>query len=315
MIYTVTLNPAVDKTVYVDNFAIDAVNRATSVRQDAGGKGINVSKTIKALGGESTAVAFLGGPSGAFIASALDEAGIAVRSFEVPGTTRTNTKVVDLASHTYTDINEPGAPVTKALLDDALAILALGINPGDIVVLSGSLPAGADANTYARWTRACRKVGARVFLDADGEALIEGIAARPALIKPNEVELGRMLGRELTEDADIVSAALDEESLLDLARGELAAAIANTFFELTDSFDRRRILRDYKSRSMILGQPVLLYGTSFGELPENGGRGIRARAIDIDENGGLVVEYLEGRRAREMETVTSGEVTVRSGRP
>ena len=66
---------------------------------------------------------------------------------------------------------------------------------------------------------------------------------------------------------------------------------------------------------MILGQPVLLYGTSFGELPENGGRGIRARAIDIDENGGLVVEYLEGRRAREMETVTSGEVTVRSGRP
>ena len=207
MIYTVTLNPAVDKTVYVDNFAIDAVNRATSVRQDAGGKGINVSKTIKALGGESTAVAFLGGPSGAFIASALDEAGIAVRSFEVPGTTRTNTKVVDLASHTYTDINEPGAPVTKALLDDALAILALGINPGDIVVLSGSLPAGADANTYARWTRACRKAGARVFLDADGEALIEGIAARPALIKPNEVELGRMLGRELTEDADIVSAA------------------------------------------------------------------------------------------------------------
>ena len=207
MIYTVTLNPAVDKTVYVDNFAIDAVNRATSVRQDAGGKGINVSKTIKALGGESTAVAFLGGPSGAFIASALDEAGIAVRSFEVPGTTRTNTKVVDLASHTYTDINEPGAPVTKALLDDALAILALGINPGDLVVLSGSLPAGADANTYARWTRACRKAGARVFLDADGEALIEGIAARPALIKPNEVELGRMLGRELTEDADIVSAA------------------------------------------------------------------------------------------------------------
>ena len=207
MIYTVTLNPAVDKTVYVDNFAIDTVNRATSVRQDAGGKGINVSKTIKALGGESTAVAFLGGSSGALIASALGEAGIAVRSFEVPGTTRTNTKVVDLASHTYTDINEPGAPVTKALLDDALAILALGINPGDIVVLSGSLPSGASANTYARWTRACRKAGARVFLDADGEALIEGIAANPSLIKPNEVELGRMLGRELTEDADIVAAA------------------------------------------------------------------------------------------------------------
>lgn len=207
MIYTVTLNPAVDKTIYVDNFTLDAVNRVSSIRQDAGGKGINVSKTIQQLGGTSTAVAFLGGASGSFITSALDEMGIPVRAFAAEGDTRINTKVVDLVSHTYTDINEPGAAVTKAMLDDALAILALEINPGDIVVLSGSLPAGAPTKTYATWTRACRKAGARVFLDADGEALVEGLAAKPSLIKPNEVELGRMLGRELADDDSIIAAA------------------------------------------------------------------------------------------------------------
>ena len=207
VIYTVTLNPAVDKTVYVDNFTVDAVNRATSVRQDAGGKGINVSKTIQQLGGSSTAVAFLGGPSGSFIASALGEMGITVRSFAVDGSTRTNTKIVDLVSKTYTDINEPGAVVSEELLSDALAILALEVNPGDIVVLSGSLPAGAPVDTYATWTRACRDAGARVFLDADGEALTRGIAAKPYLVKPNEVELGRMLGRELHETDEILDAA------------------------------------------------------------------------------------------------------------
>lgn len=207
MIYTVTLNPAVDKTVYVDNFAIDAVNRASEVRQDAGGKGINVSKTIHELGGESTAIAFLGGATGTFIQEALQAMGIAVKAFDVPGQTRTNTKIVDLANHTYTDVNEPGTTVTQELLNDALAIVTLGVNPGDIVVLSGSLPAGSPANTYATWARSLRKAGARVFLDADGDALREGLAAKPYLVKPNDVELGRLLGRELSTVEDIVTAA------------------------------------------------------------------------------------------------------------
>lgn len=97
----------------------------------------------------------------------------------------------------------------------------------------------------------------------------------------------------------------------EFSRSQLAAAVVNKFFELLNNFDKRKVLREYKSRSMLLGQQILLYGTSYGALPENGGKGIRARAIDIDENGGLIVEYLEGRRSREMETITSGEVTIR----
>ena len=98
---------------------------------------------------------------------------------------------------------------------------------------------------------------------------------------------------------------------MDFTRSQLAAAIIRYFFTTLEEFDKRTILRDYRSRSLILGEQILVYGASYGALPENGGQGIKARAIDIDENGGLVVEYMEGRHAREMDTITSGEVTIR----
>lgn len=97
----------------------------------------------------------------------------------------------------------------------------------------------------------------------------------------------------------------------EFTRNDLAAAVVNKFFDLIENFDKRTLLREYKSRSMILGEQILLYGASYSQMPENGGRGVKARAIDIDENGGLVVEYMEGRRSREMDVITSGEVTVR----
>lgn len=97
----------------------------------------------------------------------------------------------------------------------------------------------------------------------------------------------------------------------DFNRNELIAAVVNNFFSLLNNFDKKKLLRDYKSRSMILGQPIRIYGTGHSALPENGGKGIKARAIDIDENGGLVVEYMEGPMSRQMETITSGEVTIR----
>lgn len=106
-------------------------------------------------------------------------------------------------------------------------------------------------------------------------------------------------------------AAFIENPKKEFSRNQLAAAITEKIFSLLNDFNKRQILMEYKSRSMILGEQILLYGSSYGALPENGGLGIKARAIDIDENGGLVVEYMEGRHAREMDTVTSGEVTIR----
>ncbi len=207
MIFTVTLNPALDKTAQAPNFKLDAVTRITELRQDPGGKGINVSKVIKQLGGESVAWAVLGGNTGRGIKASLEEMGISCRAFEVEGETRTNLKVVDPVDDTHTDINEPGPVVTDAMLDDMLAQLVAEISEGDIVVLAGSIARGASDDTYEKWVKACREAGAKVFLDADGDKLVAGIKGNPFLIKPNEIELGNMLGRALDTDEKVAEAA------------------------------------------------------------------------------------------------------------
>ncbi len=206
-IYTVTLNPALDKTVRVPNFAIDQVNRITWLRQDAGGKGINVSKVIAKLGGESTAIAVLAGQTGQWIANTLSENNIKVQAIAVPGETRTNLKVVDAERSTHTDINEPGPEVTDDLLNQALADVISKTSDGDIAVLSGSLPRGASTDTYARWTYAMRSAGLKVYLDADGSALSAGLEQKPYFTKPNDHELSAMLNRELTNVDEIAAAA------------------------------------------------------------------------------------------------------------
>ena len=203
MIYTVTLNPALDKTARVPDFTLDEVNRITELRVDPGGKGINVSKVIAKLGGTSRAVALLGGSVGEKISSMLAEAGIDVWAFEANGETRTNLKVVDEKLGTYTDINEPGPEATVSQLDAMLGGLAQGLMSGDIVVLSGSLPKDAPVATYAAWGRACAKAGAKVFLDADGDALTRGLDASPFLVKPNDAELERLCGKKLHDEREV----------------------------------------------------------------------------------------------------------------
>lgn len=207
MIITVTLNPALDKTVEIPDFSLDAVNRITAMRTDPGGKGLNVSKVIAKLGGTSTVVGVLGGTTGRRIADAMDALGIACQFTFVDGETRTNLKVIDPARHTNTDLNEPGLTVDQETLDHMRDALVAAIRPGDIVVLSGSLPKGAPADTYGSWTAACRTAGARVFLDADGEPLAHGLAAKPYLAKPNNHELSRLTGRALETADDLLAAA------------------------------------------------------------------------------------------------------------
>ena len=197
MIYTVTLNPALDKTVEIPGMALDTVNRITEMRTDPGGKGINVSKVIAKLGGESCAAGILGGGSGKMLEKLLEGEPFATRFRFVEGQTRTNLKIIDREGHTNTDINEPGLTVTAAELDALLRELLAELRPGDIVVLAGSLPKGAPQDTYRSWTAACKKAGARVFLDADGALLAEGLKAAPYLIKPNDDELSRLAGKKL----------------------------------------------------------------------------------------------------------------------
>lgn len=209
MIRTVCLNPAIDKTIQVPGFTLDAVNRVTELRADAGGKGINVSKVVKELGGSSVAYALLAGDAGKTIRNMVEAAGIEVKAVEVEGETRTNTKIVDQQLHTNTDVNEPGPQVTEADLTALLDVLVADIQAGDTVILAGSIPAGAPVDTYATWVKACKDAGAKVFLDADGEVLAHGIDAGPSMIKPNDHELSGMVGRDL-DTLDKIDAAARE---------------------------------------------------------------------------------------------------------
>lgn len=207
MIYTVTLNPALDKTATVENLRLDSVNRISELRVDPGGKGINVSKVVRELGAKTVAIALLGGHTGTMLRNMLAELGIECKVLEVEGETRTNLKIKDPALKTNTDINEPGPEVTDEQLRGMLDGLVSEVGGGDIVVLSGSLPRGAAADTYKVWVAALKKTGAKVYLDADGDKLVRGIEAKPDLIKPNEIELGAMMGRTLDADEKIVEAA------------------------------------------------------------------------------------------------------------
>lgn len=207
MIYTVTLNPALDKTVEIPSLTVDSVNRITTMRTDPGGKGINVSKVIDKLGGKSIATGILGGDTGNAIESALKTMGLKTSFRFVEGETRTNLKVIDPVNHTNTDINEPGVTVSEEILNEVLRELLKKVVSGDIVVLSGSLPKGSPKNTYHTWVKACREAGAKVILDADGDLLIAGMEASPYLIKPNNHELSGIFGRTLETPQELEKAA------------------------------------------------------------------------------------------------------------
>ena len=196
MIYTVTLNPAIDKTVVVEAFTAGTVNRISTVREDAGGKGVNVSKCLKNLGADTVAVMVLAGATGNRLGAMLEDMDIPMLRVPAEGETRTNLKIIDPVYHSNTDINEPGPKFNEDLLENLKKQLGARVSEGDIVVLSGSLPKGADKGLYGSWTKYFRSCGADVFLDADGEAMARGIQAVPYMIKPNNDELAALLGKE-----------------------------------------------------------------------------------------------------------------------
>ncbi|MDA3846882.1 MAG: 1-phosphofructokinase family hexose kinase, partial [Vallitaleaceae bacterium] len=204
MIYTVTLNPAIDKTVSVNGFEINEVNRVTSIREDAGGKGINVSKMINNFGGQSKAVLLAGGDSGRMLMCLMDDLALSYHVIANSGTTRTNVKVVDSLNHTFTDINEPGPNIDA----DALGVVDTYLNENltgkDILVLAGSVPSGVPKDIYKHWCDMASHKGAKVILDADGEVFREGIKGKPYIIKPNQMELEQYFDMVFEDDVAMV---------------------------------------------------------------------------------------------------------------
>lgn len=202
----VALNPAVDRTIMLDSLLRGELNRAKTVRIDPGGKGINVARVARRLGVAVRTAGLLPVEGSTLIRSCLEAEGIPGEFLEVPGEVRCNLKIVE-ADGTQTEINEPGPEVSAAIGSQVIERLAAGIEPGDAVVLAGSLPRGLEPDYYATLITALKARGALVVLDADGEAMRLGVAAGPMLVKPNLQEAAALLGRELNDARSVLRAA------------------------------------------------------------------------------------------------------------
>lgn len=195
MIITVTMNPAIDKTVEIEQLVPNGLNRIQKVEYDAGGKGINVSKTIHELGGESLAMGFLGGNAGKTIENVLTSWNIQHDFIWVEGETRTNTKVFE-KSGGVTELNEPGPVINEVQVEELIQKICEHTDKETLVVLAGSIPAGVDKNIYAAITESVHEKGGSVLMDADGELFRNALKASPDIIKPNQVELEEYIGAD-----------------------------------------------------------------------------------------------------------------------
>ena len=205
MIVTVTLNPALDRTVFVPNFRAGEVNRAVSTVVDAGGKGINVAKALHELGSDSLACGLVAGQYGRQIKQYLTSVGVKYDFLDVAGETRVNIKIVD-ENGNHTDINERGFEVTHGEVERLKEYLARYAKKDNIIVISGSTPPNLTLEAYGELCQIASKAG-HFIVDAEGDHLLEGIKAKPDYIKPNKAELAKTLGRPIVTTEDVITGA------------------------------------------------------------------------------------------------------------
>jgi 1-phosphofructokinase family hexose kinase len=209
MIVTVTMNPSVDKTIFVPKIVPGDVNRVAESMLDPAGKGINVSRMLHRLGCATIAFAVAAGDLGRLAEAALQDEGVMSWFLWAPGQTRLNVTVVDRATGQSTSFYDRGPHLDQHQIDEIERRLLTWLEAAKVLVLAGSLPPGVPPDTYAHWIEKARAANAQVVLDAEGEPLRLGIQALPTLIKPNVTEAEALLGRPLPTDADVAAAAME----------------------------------------------------------------------------------------------------------
>lgn len=188
MIYTVTLNPSIDYIVHVEDFQLGELNRMTRSLKLPGGKGINVSRILRRIGVDSTALGFLGGFTGDFIADWLKTEGISTCFTKVAEDTRINVK---LKSSIETEINGEGPQITEENIQNLKATLKR-ITSQDLVILSGSIPSSLKEGFYQELVAIIKEKQANFIIDTTGKDLLEALPHQPFLIKPNNDELAEL---------------------------------------------------------------------------------------------------------------------------
>jgi len=197
VIGTITLNPSIDMHWIVDDFVKDDTNRARQVIETPGGKGINVSKVVRELGGKTRAFSVLGGLAGERLKELAAPLDFPLTSVPIRGFTRINMIISDVKDRTQSRISAPGPKVRIVEFKKFVRLLCEAKPRPKWWVFGGSLPQGMAASTYRELIEALQAEGASCVLDADNKPLKEGLKAKPYMIKPNEFEMQRLCGRSL----------------------------------------------------------------------------------------------------------------------
>ncbi|HEY1688668.1 MAG TPA: 1-phosphofructokinase family hexose kinase [Solirubrobacteraceae bacterium] len=224
MIITVTLNAAIDKSLSVPNFRVGRRHRAVEQHTMAGGKGINVARTLKALGQPVIATGMAGGATGTYIVEQLTEEAILNDFVRIREESRINTSVLDPTTGRQTEINERGPNVTEhevELFKDKLFYLARG---AAIVVLAGSLPANVEPDLYAELISGLKRLGVSVVIDTDGEPLRHAVRAEPDVVSPNVEEAEELIGHEFGDEQESAEAV---QEIVELGPREAIMTVAD----------------------------------------------------------------------------------------
>jgi 1-phosphofructokinase len=211
-IVTITLNPAIDQTIFLPSLQTGSVNRAEQSHHQAGGKGVNASARLGEFGLSTTATGFLGAENQAHFTSLFSKLPIRDAFVRIPGHTRTGIKLVERNGQVTTDINLPGAQVTPHDIE-ALHATLRGLNLHESwCLIGGSLPPGFTLDHFAELIDLLKSAGARVAVDASGDALRAAIDHKVDLIKPNQHEISELLGRDIPDLTAAQSAAREVQA-------------------------------------------------------------------------------------------------------
>lgn len=223
-VVTLTLNPALDVATSIGSVAPEIKLRCAAPRFHPGGGGINVSRAIHFLGGESSAVYAAGGHNGALLTRLLDDEGIGNHPVSIAGITRESFVVYEESTGLQYRFTMPG-PALEAVEWIACLETLFDLAPAYIVA-SGSLPQGAPVEIYGEITRYARQSGIRVILDTAGDALNRAIGKGVYLLKPNLRELERFAGESLAGETQIRAAGerLIAEGLAEVMAVSMGAA-------------------------------------------------------------------------------------------
>ena len=206
MILVVCLNLAVDEIIEVDHLQIGQVHRSLHTRRQAGSKGVNVARVLGTLGAPCILTGFLGGEKGEFIARDLEREKISFKSCPIRNESRTCFILHDHKTNRQTVINEPGAEISSeefSFFTESYQRLLEGV---ELVVISGSLPPGLNADTYAQLISMARDANKRTLLDSSGFPLSHAVQARPHLLKINHEEAAALLDQPVYTPSDAARA-------------------------------------------------------------------------------------------------------------